>query len=98
MDNDKKKNLRRCMLCGAATESTYCKKCNKLLKNKTVKEVLSNDKQLAKLLSKHGCLYCPLYESSFCNMLFEHITCHNAEDEIKLCTKYLVEWMNHKGN
>lgn len=90
-----KKLKQRCILCGHIAEDLYCNNCNELLKTKSIKEILQDNESLAKLLSKNGCMYCPIYQTSFCDMLYEHIICKNAEDEIKLCNKYLTNWMNY---
>ena len=90
---------RRCLLCGAlAIDNYYCKSCEEKLNKNTVKEILYDEEALVKLITKNGCMACPLYETKYCEMIDEHITCKNAEDEIALCFKYFKKWFNSGRN
>jgi hypothetical protein len=88
---------RRCLICGSlAINNDYCKEHEEDLKSKTVREILQEEKNLIKLITKNGCINCPLFQTEFCKITDEHILCKNAEDEINLCLKYFKEWFDYE--
>ena len=88
----------RCLICGkTTTKGNYCNLCGYELKFHTVRESLKNERTLFKLLTKNGCMNCPIQFTEFCKMTEEHCLCNNATDELNLCEKYLNNWFNSHG-
>lgn len=88
----------RCLLCGAMSiNNLYCLNCNEKLNNKNIREILNEDDILIKILTKNGCLACPLFQTEYCKIVDEHILCKNAEDEMNLCKKYYQKWFEYKN-
>ena len=89
---------KRCLICGkTTTKSNYCDICGYELRFYTVRESLKNERTLFKLLTKNGCMNCPIQFTSFCKMKEEHCLCKSATDEFNLCEKYLNNWFNSHG-
>lgn len=87
----------RCRLCGRmAINNLYCNACENQLNQHSIKDLLNNEIYLVKILTKNGCLSCPIYETEFCKMADEHILCQNKQDEMNLCLKYFKKWFSYK--
>lgn len=88
----------RCRLCGKMTiNNLYCNTCKKQLNHHSIKDLLNNETYLVKILTKNGCLSCPIYETEFCKITDEHILCQNSQDEMNLCLKYFKKWFSYKN-
>lgn len=81
-----------CKFCGRISNHWLCNDCLSETKNKSLRDFFKEEKHLINLLTK-DCLFCPLHNSNFCNIIYENP--QNEQQERILCYHYVKTWLDH---